>query len=67
MAVGREMPFPLPLGTDGMEVVWQKYLEMLKVCEKWEGLFRGKQQVMDGSDLCAASWRVQSDSANSRR
>ena len=47
-----EMLFPLPLGTDGIEVVWQKCLE---------GLFRVKQQVMDGSDHCAPSCRVQSD------
>ena len=59
MAVGREMPFPLPLGTDGKEVVWQKCLERLRIYEKWEGLFREKQQVMDVSDHCAASCRVQ--------
>ena len=58
MAAGREVPFPLPLGTDGMEVVWQKCLERLKVYD------RGKQQVMDVSDHCAARRRVQTNSEN---
>ena len=59
MAARKEVPFPLPLGIDGVEVVWQKCLERLKVYEKWEGLFREKQQVMDVSEYCAASCRVQ--------
>lgn len=40
MAAGKEMPFRLPLGTDGMGVVREKCLEMLRVCEEWEGLIR---------------------------
>ncbi len=40
MAAGREMPFRLPLGTDGMGVVREKCEGMLRVCEEWEGLIR---------------------------
>lgn len=45
MAKGKEMPFRLPLGTDGMEVVREKCLGMLKVCEEWEGLIRSTDFV----------------------
>lgn len=40
MASGKEMPFRLPLGTDGMGVVKEKCLGMLRVCEEWDGLIR---------------------------
>lgn len=40
MAVGKEMPFRLPLGTDGMSVVREKCLHLLKVCEKWQELIQ---------------------------
>ena len=59
-AAEREMPFSLPLKTDGIEVVWQKCLEGSKFCEKWQGLFRGKQQVMMGRTIVfqAVEYRV---------
>lgn len=40
MAAGKEMPFRLPLGTDGMGVVREKCLATLKVCEEWQGLIQ---------------------------
>ena len=36
MAAGKEMPFRLPLGSDGMQVVREKCLGTLKVCDEWQ-------------------------------
>lgn len=38
MAAGKEMPFRLPLGSDGLAVIRDKCLDMLKVCEEWQDL-----------------------------
>ena len=50
IAAERGMPFRLPLGRDGMEVVRQKCLEMLKVCEEWEGLIRSTDLDVGGKE-----------------
>ena len=38
MAAGKETPFRLPLGRDGMEQVRNKCLNTLKIMEEWESL-----------------------------
>ena len=40
MAGGKDMPFRLPLGSDGMGVIRDKCVGMLKVCEEWQGLIQ---------------------------
>lgn len=51
MAVGKEMPFRLPLGSDGMGVVREKCLGMLKVCEEWQGLIQSTDFASETEDV----------------
>jgi hypothetical protein len=38
MAVGKELPPRMPLGSDSLQVVRNKCLATLKLCNEWEGL-----------------------------
>lgn len=40
VAEGKDTPFRLPLGSDGLEVMRAKCSGTLKVCEEWEAMIK---------------------------